>query len=178
MRRFAVLLAVLTLLALLVPQAEAHHFSNVKYPLIEPSNPIGEVQRGFANVQMHGNHVLRLVVALKKVEPNSVYTVWLVNCADAPGGHPCFPGPLNNVAPFGAFSPSPPCFGGGPGTGPLATLKTNPAGNANTAAIKIDMSAVDPGEYYFHFDIGPGVCHPGGGVPPGFIVSEGFTITV
>ncbi|HKZ48204.1 MAG TPA: hypothetical protein VJ397_05365 [Thermoplasmata archaeon] len=176
MRAVVVVIVALAVI-LLVPATEAHQLANVKIPLMEPSNPAGPVVKGFVNVQMHGDHVLRLVVALKKVEPSTLYTVWLINCADAPGGHPCFPGPINDIPPFGAYSPSPPCFGGG-GTGPVTKLRTNVVGNGNTGAIRIDLSGLPRGTYYLHFDIGPGVCHPGGGVPPGLLITDGFSLTL
>jgi len=174
MRRLGVFLAVLAVALLFAPtQASAHVKPNERILLTDSSGAIG----GFANVQMNANHGFRLVIALKHVEPRTTYTVWLVNCAIPTGAHPCPGGPLTFTHPFGAFSPPPCTFS--VGKGPLTTIRTNPAGNGNSAAIRLNLQGIPPGTYFNHIDIAPTPCHPSGALPAGvFTTSTGFGFTV
>jgi len=174
MRRLGVFLAVLAVALLLAPmQASAHVKPNERILLVDSSGAVG----GFANVQMNANHGFRLVIALKHVEPRTTYTVWLVNCAFPTGVHPCPSGPLTFTHPFGARS-APGCpFS--VGAGPLTTVRTNPAGNGNSAAIRVNLQSIPAGTYYNHIDIAPTPCHPAGAQPPGvFTTATGFSFTV
>src|SRR3990170_905299 len=152
-----VCLAALTLL----PDASAHVMPDRRFNLVNADGQVG----GWVAVQQNANHGLRIIVALKHVERNAAYTVWLVNCAGPTGAHPCGIGPLSFTEPFGARSPPgcPISIGGGP----LVTLRTNPAGNANSAAIRLRLEGVvPPGLYFNHVDARPNPCHPAGALPP------------
>lgn len=171
------LLAVLAVLAAVsalvgTGTATGHVQPNTKLALTDSTNASG----GFANVAMNANHVLRVVPSLKGLAPNTTYDVWLVSCAGSPGDHPCVVGPLNGVGTIGSRGSAPGCVGV---AGPLATVRTNSAGNANPGAAHVDLSGVAPGTYYLHLDIGPAsACHPGGASPPGMFFTDGFSVTV
>jgi len=174
MRRLGVFLAVLAVVLVLAPtQTSAHVKPNEHILLADSSGAVG----GFANVQMNANHAFRLVIALKHVEPSTTYTVWLVNCAFPTGVHPCPSGPLTFTHLFGARS-APSC----PfslGAGPLTTIRTNPAGNGNSGAIRVNVQSIPAGTYFNHIDVAPTPCHPAGAQPPGvFTTATGFSFTV
>lgn len=138
---------------------------------IDLVNTAGEVG-GWVNIQQNANHGLRIVVALKHVERNTPYTVWLLNCAGPTGEHPCALGSLTFLHPFGARSPPNCPFS--VGAGPLTTIRTNPAGNANSAAIRVRLDgAVPPGEYFNHIEVRPSPCHPSGVLPPDAYTTDG-----
>ena len=153
--------------------APGHVQPNSKLALADSTSTGG----GFVNVEMNANHVLRVVPSLKGLLPMTTYDVWLVSCASTPGDHPCIAGPLTGVGPIGSHGSAPGCVGAG--GGPLATVTTNAAGNANPGAVPVDLSAVAPGTYYLHFDIGPAAsCHPGGTSPAGMFFTDGFAVTI
>lgn len=174
-RRGTRLVAVLAVVAvaLVGPDvAPGHVQPNTKLALADSTSASG----GFVNVGMNSNHVLRAVPSLKGLAPNTTYDIWLVSCAGAPGGHPCPVGPLNGVGPIGSRGSVPACVGV---AGPLATVTTNAAGNANPGAVHVDLSGIAPGTYWLHFDVGPAAaCHPGGSSPPGMYFTDGFSVTI
>ncbi len=158
-----------------VPASRAVVMPNVELDL---TDGVG-VPGGFVQVQMDDLNNLRIVVSLKTVAPNTLYTVWLINCAGAPGGHPCAGGPLTSTVPFGDSSPGCPRA---PSDGPLTTITTNGIGNGNTGGIIIALGAVAPGTYFNHVDVGDlvalGGCHPDGLYPAGFFATPGFSFTI
>ncbi len=174
MQYTAVIVALFFVLS--VPAGRALVMPNVKLGL---TDGVG-VDGGFVQVQMDDSNNLRIVVSLKTVAPNTLYTVWLISCAGAPGGHPCVGGPLTSTAPFGNSSPG--CAIAG-SAGPLTTVMTNGIGNGNTGDIIIALGAVAPGTYFNHVDVGnlvalPLGCHPDGLYPAGFFATPGFSFTI
>ena len=174
MRKAAAVLVVCLAMLTLLPDASAHVKPNQKVNLVNTAGEVG----GWVNVQQNANHVLRLVVALKHLEPNTAYTVWLLNCAGPPGAHPCGIGPLNFIEPFGARSPPGCPFS--VGRGPMVTLTTNSAGNANSAAIHVRLQGVvASGQYFNHIDVRPSPCHPSGAFPPeAYTTAAGFSFQI
>jgi hypothetical protein len=170
--RLFVVLAALVVTMIGASAAPGHVQPNVKLGLADSTSATG----GFANVGMNAGHVLRVVSSLKGLLPNTTYDVWLINCATAPGGHPCIGGPLTGTGPIGPQGSVAGCVGA---AGPLATVTTNAAGNANTGAVLVNLSGVAAGTYYFHLDIGVATaCHPGGASPPGMFFTDGFSVTI
>jgi hypothetical protein len=93
---------------------------------------------------MNAGHVLRVETSLKGLLPNTTYDVWLINCASTPGGHPASADRSRGPDRSARREVSPDAWGA---AGPLATVTTNAAGNANTGAVHVDLSDVPAGTY-------------------------------
>ena len=166
---------------MLVPQASAANVPADRVLHVKPNqklflvNNAGEIG-GFVSVQMNANRELRILVALKKVEPSATYWVWIVNCAYADGAHPCTAGPLTYRHPFGARSA--PWCPWTVGAGPLTTVRTNDVGNGNSAAVRFSLDGILPGTYHNHIDVRPTPCHPSGALADDAYTAGGFSFTV
>ncbi len=158
----------------LMPHARATVLPNTMLPLVDGAGNKG----GFVQVAMNSSDFLRVVVALKGVAANTLYTVWIADCTaqGPPGSYPCPAGGALNDGPiFGTNSPFCPAPDEG---GPLALIMTNKAGNANTDGVIIPLAGVAfPGVHYAHLDVGVG-CVPAPSYPPGFYVTPGFSFTI
>jgi hypothetical protein len=169
------LLCIVALSVLVMPQARANVLPNQMLPLTDGAGNNG----GFVQVSMNATDDMRIVVSLKGVAPNTLYTVWIADCTaqGPPGNYPCPAGGALNDGPgvFGTNSPFCPVPGEG---GPLALTMTNRAGISNTGGIIIHLAGVAfPGVHYAHVNVGVG-CVPAPAYPPGFYATPGFSFTI
>jgi len=170
-----VLICLVAFSVVMMPHAQANVLPNQMLPLTDGAGKNG----GFVQVSMNASEDMRIVVALKGVAPNTLYTVWIADCTaqGPPGSYPCPSGGALNDGPgvFGTNSPFCPVPGEG---GPLALTMTNRVGISNTGGIIIPLAGVAfPGVHYAHLDVGVG-CVPAPAYPPGFYTTSGFSFTI
>ena len=169
-----VLLCLVALSVLVMPRASADVLPNQTLSLTDGAGNNG----GFVQVSMNSTDFMKVVVSLRGVAPNTLYTVWIADCTaqGPPGDYPCPAGGALNDGPiFGTNSPFCPVPGEG---GPLTLLTTTKSGVANSGGIIIPLAGVAfPGVHYAHLDVGVG-CVPAPAYPPGFYVTPGFSFTI